>query len=294
MMAAPQIGAVRALYAGVPPLLRRRLILVLQVYADDSGNDGESEVFVLAGFIARAEEWIAFENKWRKALEKPRSLEYFKMKECAARRKQFDGWSKSDRDAKLLELTEIIKSIAVACVYSLVRRSEFEKVFSHVFKSGPYEFVYWSLVSATLKSMHYAKIEDQVDFIFDEQLHLSDKVQSTYSTVLANMPQKLRSLVGGRPIHGSDKKYLPLQASDLLAWHIRRWYHEEKRGRNFDTPTLKILTSIPYWGMPHTQEALTSVLENAKLHVSLARMASYFRSEEFKRKILKLSGTSEN
>jgi hypothetical protein len=242
---------------------------------------------VLAGFIARADDWIHFEEKWQEALNKPPSLKFFKMKECKARRGQFDGWSKVERDERLLELARIIKETAMASVFSLVRRDEFDGVYKNIFLSGPYEFVYWSLVSATLMSMRHFQVTEKVDFIFDEQLRLSDKIQAEYSTVVAGMPPTLRSLMGGRPVHGSDKKFLPLQAADLLAWHIRRWHHDDEMGKKFETPTLTMLRSIPYWGLPHSNESLISVIDNAKMRLSLETMSSYLRSDQFRKRVLK-------
>ena len=64
-------------------------------------------------------------------------------------------------------------------------------------------------------------ITEKVDFIFDEQMRLSDQVQSIYAEVLNKMEPSLAEFMGGRPIYGDDRNLLPLQAADLLAWHIR-------------------------------------------------------------------------
>ncbi len=43
------------------------LFMVLQVYVDDSTT--ESDNFVLAGYIATAEEWLKFSRKWEPLAE---------------------------------------------------------------------------------------------------------------------------------------------------------------------------------------------------------------------------------
>jgi hypothetical protein len=68
---------------------RKRLLLVLQAFIDDSGN-GQPPVLVLAGFVARAESWATFADKWRAALG---GLAYFKMKECASLSGEFTNWT---------------------------------------------------------------------------------------------------------------------------------------------------------------------------------------------------------
>ena len=43
---------------------------MLQACIDDSGWDGTSPVFVLAGYVAKAEAWDAFADEWRALLDK--------------------------------------------------------------------------------------------------------------------------------------------------------------------------------------------------------------------------------
>ena len=290
MVAASEIWAVRALYSGVSPRVRQgRLILVFQGFVDDSGNHRESDVFVLAGFVAKADpDWLNFENNWRDALRKPPALEYFKMSECHALRGQFLGWKKADRDQRLTELVAIIKRTAIASIFALVPRSEFFAVMpksrSRYFKS-PYAIVYYALIWATLKSMRRCGITDKVDFIFDEQLRLSDDVQAVYGWFAQQiMRSELGPLLGGRPTHGDDKKYLPLQAADLLAWHIRRWYHADSRGEKFETPALLELRKIPHWGLLHSKESLQTMLSIARMRQQI--MQDFSREGRFGKVIL--------
>jgi hypothetical protein len=285
MMAAPEIGAVQWLFGRPANSRTERLILVLEAFVDDSGNNADSPVFVLAGFVARAETWIAFEKEWKATLEKPPAVAYFKMKECSALRGQFNGWREPDRDARLLELVSIIKKTAIASVFSLVKRDDFKEVFGKLREpigKAPYNLIYYSLMSATIRSMRANGIEEPVEFIFDEQPHLSDSVQGVWSTVLAGMDPSYRALIGGRPIHGDDKKYLPLQAADLLAWHIRRWYYADQRGETFESKALSLLRSIPYWGMSHDRTALQHLLDEAAFRRARNQMTSYLSSEEFR------------
>jgi hypothetical protein len=277
MNGAGEIGAVRALYAGVTPQMRQnRLILVLQAYADDSGNHKESHVFVLAGFVAKADpDWILFEKEWADALAKPPRLAYFKMKECHALKGQFNGWKKQDRDERLAELVTIIKNRALASIFALVPRGEFSAAISRSksrWSKSPYGVVYYALVWATLKSVLSSGITDQVDFIFDEQLRLSDDVQAAWGlfSQLA-MKSELAPLLGSRPVHGDDKKFLPLQAADLLAWHIRRWYDADVKGTKFETPALLELRKIPHWGLVHSRESLEAMLTVSRMRQQILR-----------------------
>ncbi len=72
-----------ALVSGYPAKWRRgRQLLVLQVYIDDSASK-DGKIFVLAGYIAPAENWAAFSNEWQAILDEEPRLERFKMHEMA-------------------------------------------------------------------------------------------------------------------------------------------------------------------------------------------------------------------
>jgi hypothetical protein len=51
---------------------------MLKAYFDDSGR-GQDPVFVLAGFLSTAGRWAAFNEDWRKELDREPTLGRFKM-----------------------------------------------------------------------------------------------------------------------------------------------------------------------------------------------------------------------
>lgn len=289
-------AAVLALVCGLPREQRRkRLFFVLQAYIDDSGNNASSPVTVLAGFVASPESWALVSERWEAALSEG-GLAFFKMRECNALRGQFNGWDATRRDKKLMELAEIIKSGVIASTFAIVRRDEFlEFTARHGTPKSmrsPYFILYHGVISATLRSMRELKIDDKVDFIFDEQFKQSDVVQSGYSELVQIMEPTLLAHLGGRPIHRDDKQFLPLQAADLLAWHIRRWYHSDETGEIFQSPLLDLLRTIPFWGIVHTADSLRAVSDIANGRQMLAQLRQAFsRDGQIGKAILKDFGT---
>ena len=68
--------------SGIPSSLRfRRYQLTLQASIDDSGR-GQKPVFVLAGYVAKSDDWGAFSDEWEIALHERPRIEYFKMREA--------------------------------------------------------------------------------------------------------------------------------------------------------------------------------------------------------------------
>src|SRR5450830_1266831 len=95
---------VRALESGLAePQRSRRPLLMLQSFIDDSGWDGQSPVFVLAGYVAQEKQWEDFSDAWQVILDlkQPKEIKYLKMSQAYQlrhRHSQFYGWSEAERD----------------------------------------------------------------------------------------------------------------------------------------------------------------------------------------------------
>jgi hypothetical protein len=51
--------------------------MVWQVYADESGKEQQSEVFVLAGWLADSTAWASFSEDWKCVLSEPPTIQIF-------------------------------------------------------------------------------------------------------------------------------------------------------------------------------------------------------------------------
>jgi hypothetical protein len=123
-------------------------------------------------------------------------------------------------------------------------------------------------------------MREKVHFIFDEQLHASDRVQAVWSKIIEIIHDDLRPLIGGRPSHRNDKEVLPLQAADLLAWHVRRWYDEKQSGGNFQSPVLDVMKTMPQWGAIISGNYLDDILAEARGIGRLRQKISTFFADE--------------
>jgi hypothetical protein len=238
----------------------RRLLLVMQAYVDDSI---EPPVFVLAGFVARAEQWAELTARWRETRDKPPRLEYFKMKEAHALQGQFRGWSKADRNTRLAEFVDIIREHVLVAVYSVVHQRDYHNVMKKRLAAqldNPYWLMYHSIMMTVGRWEEGLGLHEPVDFIFDEQGRQSEQVESIHSILIEHAPSGIRALFGARPDHRDDKETLPLQSADLLAWHVRRAQEEKDKGHDFDTPTMRSLRAIPHVEDLWTRERLVGFL----------------------------------
>lgn len=68
-------------------------------------------------------------------------------------------------------------------------------------------------------------LEQPVDFIFDEQTEKAPLLAG-WQEYLDSRPPHVRARFGSPPIFRDDRVFLPIQAADLWAWWVRRWYDD--------------------------------------------------------------------
>lgn len=198
---------------------------MLQAYVDESGA-GDPRVFVLAGYVAPAENWAKFSDDWREMLGMRPSLDCFKMVEMA----------RSDERLKRAEwfyrIIERHVTAAVSCaidVGGLVRAVDSfhwpPNIVGIEQLKNPYLFGFKAIIDKLAQYQRLMKIEEPIDFIFDEKSEKSKTLQGYDGIKLFSAPE-FRSLMGSMPIYRDDKQVLPLQAADLYAWWVRKWISE--------------------------------------------------------------------
>jgi len=83
--------------------------------------------------------------------------------------------------------------------------------------------VVWMLMSAFKKPSRQS-----IELIFDEGVIGRERhIQNAYEGLMGFIPSEMTGLLVGRPRFEDDRKVLPLQMADLLAWHSRRDYYEQ-------------------------------------------------------------------
>ncbi len=230
--------------SGLPSeLRRRRLIVPMQAWIDDSGTN-DPPVFVLAGFIARAEQWAAFTDAWNEVLAEGRPIRYFKMKEAFHLRGEFEGWSKPERDAKLALLAIITSMCLPGQIAALVRHDDYKAIYTGAVArtmDDPYVFLMDETILATHYWMKERGLHEPVEFIFDRQLKKEAFITAKFAKLQEEMPDELRPMIRGTPLFKDDLDNPPLQAADLLAWHVRRAYVDLKAGG-----TITLTAALPF------------------------------------------------
>ena len=191
-------------------------------FIDDSGSGGDAPYFVLAGYVCSESSWATFVGDWQALLNFPPKLEYFKMYEAESLKGQFVGFTETARDERVNQFIDVIlkcdpwdAAIAIPTglyneiLYPLLPKS----------RTSPYYSAFVAMVTALSGFYRWQGSDELVDFIFDQQDGMETKGARMYGSIRKLFPNWRLGRIGFQ----DDKKVLPLQAADLIAWQTRRF-----------------------------------------------------------------------
>ena len=262
-----------------------------QAFIDDSATDRLDKRLFFAGYLMTAEQWRAFSNLWSAELKSGREIDYLRMAEANNLRGQFRGWSEAEKDRKLESLARIIAIFQPVSFEVSVSRVECAEIVTPISPRGlgrPHFSCAFLTMSTVGQYASRMRGQLSIGFVFDEQDGVDNDVDMFFPVLHQSLPPKVRRCINGKPEFGDDKKVLPLQAADMLAWHIRRDY--EAGGERWAHPMLKYLMS----GDVHIANSLNRSLMDqwAKDSASLPGIESLRSKGEWRRAKLAISALS--
>lgn len=244
-----------ALVCGLPAHERvRRKLLMLTAYIDDSGTDAKGPFCVLAGYISDVERWKAFSDAWDDELHAPPKIAHFKMSEANNRRGPFWNWDEEARDRKVARLARIANNHAIGAIASIVSHKVYRgqaKGFLPKTIDNPYWLCFQKVVLETIRIYGNEGGGGKINFVFDAQ---GEGYERRALQILEGWRDLFTSTAYepfiGSITFASDLDVLPLQAADLLAWHVRRRGDRVIQKLPEDCPVDEILGNvhIPLFG----------------------------------------------
>jgi hypothetical protein len=221
--------------------------MALQAVVDDSGR-GNPPVFVLAGLAAKVEKWLGFPGAWDSVLKLEPKLAYFKMNDAHMLTGEFRGFSVAQRDQRLDAFVDVIEGHVEFAFRLVIPHVPYSQgLYGKIAKviDQPYFLAFYRLMIFLLENEYNKPLGEKIDFVFDEQQQDELWVQSAYDGFVKCAPARLRHLIGDRPSHRSYRTFLPLQAADLYAWHVRRAFEARENGQVYSSSVWQRLESIP-------------------------------------------------
>jgi hypothetical protein len=203
----------------------------LKAFIDDSGSGGDSPWFVLAGYIGTAAAWDSFDKPWRKVLDGPPKLEYFKHSEVYGSDTQWGPFTLEQRNQRIDDLIKVIGKHARRAIYVRLKQKDYDEVIKPYIPpmwQNAYYFLFIGFLSSATGMEKWAGNSRMIEFFFDSNQQVEKPSKKLYGQV-CGLPQ-FAGMV--EDIHYKDEKlFWPLQAADLLAWQVRRRFSVEEPER---------------------------------------------------------------
>jgi uncharacterized protein DUF3800 len=241
---------------------------MLQVWIDDSGRLNSSRVCVLGGYIAQAEQWAEFSEKWQAVLEEEPRVQYFKMSECMAALDEFEGFTYGERCYKLRQLVKLVPQYARAGIVATVPSEPYQRIFASLiereYHRRPYHLLAHGLMAQFIRFALQEGINDRVEFYLDyqgDEPQAMKDIISEFQQFVAAAPPEAQALFSGLPKFENDDEFKPLQAADMLVWCARH-SHEIEGALAGDIGTItQPLNDIPLYQDYWSEERLAQSAE---------------------------------
>ncbi len=205
--------------------------MVFQGYLDESEAD-DTGWFVLAGYVASAEQWAAFAKEWEAAL----SL----VPPDQTGQRLFKHKRMKRHPEKLAVFHAAINRHVEMSVACIVNRRDIEAAIARVniphvegmdwsSFGNPY-YVTFRFFMDMFHQLQRANsslvpIREPVDFYFDESAN-KKQIKAGWETYMGSRELSLREWFGGDPKFERDDEFMPLQAADFNAGTMRLWLNE--------------------------------------------------------------------
>lgn len=147
----------------------------------------------------------------------------------------FYGWTEEERDVRLDKFVRVINRHVEHGIVSAVPIDLYKRYFTGKFNINaidrPYFLTFFGIMTNLLKIAKQVH-DDQVDIFFDTQGNESKSLLvREYERFISLAPPEIQHIAPTIPKFKCEQKFKPLQAADMLAWLVRRYFFDEARGK---------------------------------------------------------------
>jgi hypothetical protein len=252
----------------------------MAVFISASDENTDNQDFAFGGLLAPEQDWSSFfAPAWQEGvLNGPPMIPYLHMTEIRSRsfRERY-GLSRLQADDRIDQAVDVIGNMGSMCalvidVNSAHFRDEMKEV-KFIAKSGgvkkyhPDYTCFITYVYAVLLFLDKWRPEvEKVDFVVERNGEMTKHIQTFHENMAENLSKTrkrpdLARLVGKLIPAGKD--HIPLQAADVLCWHMGRARKPETMDDD-DIRRYNILASLPGTRVPLKKDLISELKEVIK------------------------------
>jgi Protein of unknown function (DUF3800) len=237
--------------------------MVLQAFCDESGSDERAKFLAIGGLVAEREKWVSFSRDWIDVLHEFAVNSPFKTQHFEKRKKQFSGWSNEKRHFLLNGLLLAITKNVQGVIGSAVSLEGYRKLITGKVKAqvgSPYCLCFSGCVWCGAKWSRDFLYREPVNYLFDVGHKNSEEAGMLWRKEYAKDSTRRNYRLGTFSLD-SDRRCVPLQAADLVAYWLRRYLqHKEKDPEaEIPYPLRVIFKSVQYRTRLFDCEALSQI-----------------------------------
>lgn len=200
---------------------------MIAAYFDESGTHHSSPVFVVAGLVSTPASWECLTKDWQQALS-DEGVEEFHASEFATGYGKYGedaGWGKDRRNDFYKRMTGIAARWATGRTWTAVLMNDYRQVL----KEGlPYAL---GAMGCASRICHYSKGlggKPLVPYVFEQGGKDSGEILNEFAKLRVHERSNLYRM--GLLSVGPRRDFLPLQAADLHAYEIYKYFADQFEG----------------------------------------------------------------
>ena len=196
---------------------------MIKIFVDESGTHDDADVVTVAAYAGRPKAWREWSAEWKKA---KRPIKVFHAVDAANREREFEGWSRKQRDELVKKLLPVIMGNRIAGAVIALNKTEFRKATEgkeELLKAlgNPYTTCFHWLVQSLLELLKPTK-KETLEFVH-EQNSYEKEARASFEFISKNAnPNK----VPMRLLFGGKLEQMPLQTADILAYEAYKRFKE--------------------------------------------------------------------
>lgn len=217
--------------------------MVHHAYCDESEDSQKGgRFFIAAGYFAPVQVWEIFNRAWANTLDQL-GIDEFKMADCERGRGVYEGLSYQERALLQRTFIGLIVGSPIWGVSAAVNLRHYEEFMPRMVKARqkyakPYFLAFQHLVEMMALKLSEAEIvgpSDRIAYFFDEQTEYQGRAKEIFSSLTKDGDLEYTNRVGSITFDDS-RRFLPLQAADILAYENLRYLRDYRHGLRLSEP----------------------------------------------------------